>query len=848
MSRIKVLDEKLANQIAAGEVVERPSSVVKELVENAIDAGSTTIDVYIEEGGLTLIRVVDNGGGIDPDDLPTAFARHATSKISSGSDLFRIASLGFRGEALASIAAVSRLSAISANSDSGLARKLVIEGGTIVAEEPANAPQGTEMSVRDLFYNTPARLKYMKSIQTELGHISDYINRVALAHPGIAVTLKHNGSSLLQTLGTGDRLQVIAAVYGSSTAKAMLPISASDPDFELTGYVSKPELTRANRNGITLVVNGRYIRSFAVNASLQQAYHTLLPINRFPLAVLEVEMHPSLLDVNVHPSKMEVRFSKEAELKALIEKAVKAALGAQRYIPGPDSGKKQPRSGPLYVQESIAFHIGDRLESSGKPSGPASPADATDGKAPGAAISGGSLSPFRQEAQNADFARDRQIRRQETDSTQERPFGSQSGSNARDRSLGSQASSYAGERSPYIPRQATEKLYAPPRQDWGLQNGIHAQADDKGLAAKPVSPAFQADTVMEARDIFGSEPAQRENQHYNSTATKALGKEAYEQSQGADESLKGIQEVQGVQEAQDVRDVQGIQDVQRAQDVKDVKEVQELQEVLYALDNAEPYVIGAGAGHAADAGEVFNAQAAFEEKADLATGKALDGEESSIVAEEPESGGAPSTNGADASAAASGFPELHWIGQHHGTYIVAQADDGLYLIDQHAAHERINYEYYLYQFGHPAAESQGLLVPLTLEFTPGEAMQLRDRLELFQEAGVDIEPFGAQTFLVRAYPQWLPHGEEKAVLEEMAELLIAERKSIDIGKLREKAAIMCACKASIKANDRMTREEGDVLLARLAGCSQPYTCPHGRPIIVHLSTYQLEKMFKRVMS
>lgn len=836
MSRIKVLDEKLANQIAAGEVVERPSSVVKELVENAIDAGSTTIDVYIEEGGLTLIRVVDNGGGIDPDDLPTAFARHATSKISSGSDLFRIASLGFRGEALASIAAVSRLSAISANSDSGLARKLVIEGGAIVAEEPANAPQGTEMSVRDLFYNTPARLKYMKSIQTELGHISDYINRVALAHPGIAVTLKHNGSSLLQTLGTGDRLQVIAAVYGSSTAKAMLPISASDPDFELTGYVSKPELTRANRNGITLVVNGRYIRSFAVNASLQQAYHTLLPINRFPLAVLEVEMHPSLLDVNVHPSKMEVRFSKEAELKALIEKAVKAALGAQRYIPGPDSGKKQPRSGPLYVQESIAFHIGDRLESIGKPSGPASFADAAEGKAPGAAISGGSFSPYRQEAQKADFAGDRQSRRQETNTTQERSLGSQSGSNGRDRSLGSQASSYAGERSPYIPRQATEKLYAPPRQDWGLQNGIHAQADDKGLAAKSVLADHQADKVMEAGDIFGSEPAQRGNQHYNSTSTKALGKEAYEQSQGADKSLKGIQEVQGVQD---------VPDVQRAQDAK---EVQELQEVSYGLDTAEPYVIGAGNGGAAEAGELFNEQAAFEGKANLATGKALDGEGASIVAENPESGGAPSTNGADVPTAASGFPELHWIGQHHGTYIVAQADDGLYLIDQHAAHERINYEYYLYQFGHPAAESQGLLVPLTLEFTPGEAMQLRDRLELFREAGVDIEPFGAQTFLVRAYPQWLPHGEEKAVLEEMAELLIAERKSIDIGKLREKAAIMCACKASIKANDRMTREEGDVLLARLAGCSQPYTCPHGRPIIVHLSTYQLEKMFKRVMS
>ncbi|MDF2835451.1 MAG: mismatch repair protein MutL, partial [Paenibacillus sp.] len=362
MARIKVLDEQLANQIAAGEVVERPSSVVKELVENAVDAGSTSIDVTIEEGGLSLIRVVDNGGGIEGDDLPTAFQRHATSKIATSSDLFRIASLGFRGEALPSIAAVSRLSCTSATDGSGLARRLMIDGGATNAIEPANAPQGTDMSVRDLFFNTPARLKYMKSIQTELGHISDYMNRVALAHPGIAITLKHNGSSLLRTLGTGDRLQVIAAVYGTSVAKAMLPIAASDADYELTGYISKPELTRANRNGITVVVNGRYIRSHAVNQSLLQAYHTLLPINRFPLAIIEVGMHPGLLDVNVHPSKMEVRFSKETELRSLIERAVKSALGGLRHIPEPSSAGKRERSGPTYVQDSISFHIADRLE------------------------------------------------------------------------------------------------------------------------------------------------------------------------------------------------------------------------------------------------------------------------------------------------------------------------------------------------------------------------------------------------------------------------------------------------------------------------------------------------------
>ncbi|EXX90549.1 DNA mismatch repair endonuclease MutL, partial [Paenibacillus darwinianus] len=353
MGKIKVLDEQLANQIAAGEVVERPSSVVKELVENAIDAGSTTIDVQVEEGGLTLIRVTDDGSGIDPEDLETAFQRHATSKLLTSKDLFRIASLGFRGEALPSIAAVARIECVSSAGADGLGKRLAIEGGAVRSFDNANAPQGTDMTVRDLFYNTPARLKYMKSIQTELGHISDYMNRLALAHPGIVFTLKHNGNTLLRTLGNGDRLQVIAAVYGTNTAKGMIPVAGDHPDYQLLGFVSKPELTKANRNGITAIVNGRYIRSFAINQAILQAYHTLLPINRYPMAVLEIGMHPGLVDVNVHPSKMEVRFSKEPELKSFIEETLRAALGGRVHIP---SGVPQERSKPVMVQERISFH------------------------------------------------------------------------------------------------------------------------------------------------------------------------------------------------------------------------------------------------------------------------------------------------------------------------------------------------------------------------------------------------------------------------------------------------------------------------------------------------------------
>lgn len=349
MAIIKILDEHIANQIAAGEVVERPSSVVKELVENSIDAGATRIDVSVEEGGLQLIRVKDNGSGIADDDAENAFLRHATSKIQTGKDLFSIRSLGFRGEALPSIAAVAKVELVTSTESSGLGRRLVIEGGTIKSYEPAQSMQGTEITVRELFYNTPARLKYMKTIQTELGHISDLIYRLALSYPSIAFTLKHNEHTLLQTIGNGDLLQVIASVYGVQTAKGMLQVKGEHLDFEVEGYIGKPELTRSNRNAMSWMINGRYVRSFPLNQAILRAYHTFLPINRYPMLVLHVTMHPSLVDVNVHPAKLEVRFSKEAELCAFIEETVKQLLHKQRLIPEAAPKKAKVRT---YVEQA----------------------------------------------------------------------------------------------------------------------------------------------------------------------------------------------------------------------------------------------------------------------------------------------------------------------------------------------------------------------------------------------------------------------------------------------------------------------------------------------------------------
>ncbi len=634
MGKIRILDEHIANQIAAGEVVERPSSVIKELVENSIDAGSTKIDVTVEEGGLQLIRVADNGSGMDADDCRAAFFRHATSKIASGKDLFRIRSLGFRGEALPSIAAVSKVECVTSAQADGLGSKIVIEGGTVKSFEETAAARGTDIRVKELFYNTPARLKYMKTVQTELGHISDYMYRLALAHPQVAFTLRHNGNLLLQTLGNGDRLQVIAAIYGSSVAKGMIRVSGENPDYTVSGYVSRPELTRANRSAVSVIVNGRYIRSHALAHALLNAYHTLLPINRFPIVVLHIGMDAALVDVNVHPSKLEVRFSKEAELVRFVEQTVREALQSEVLIPaaGKSAGAKT-----AVVQERIDFYRTDRNDAPLPP--------------------------------------------------QQRMF-----------------------------TQAETE----PREPWRPDEANQRNGNGSSSSHSP--------------SVGGTYPVNGDKHRRRTEA-------------------------------------------------------------------ASPQIM--------------------REIAPAADGENI-----------PQ---------------APAFPELHPIGQMHGTYILAQNEEGLFLIDQHAAHERINYEYYYEQFGNPAQASQELLIPITLEFTPAEAELLKERLHLFELAGVYMEHFGGGAFIVRSYPHWLPRGEEKSVIEEMADWIITEKKAVDLAKLREKSAILCSCKASIKANDKLSMAEIEALLHKLRACRNPYTCPHGRPIVVSFSTYELEKMFKRVM-
>ncbi|GIN11146.1 DNA mismatch repair protein MutL [Shouchella clausii] len=652
MTAIQQLDDALSNKIAAGEVVERPASIVKELVENAIDANSSQILVEIEEGGLSSIRIVDNGTGIEPNELELAFSRHATSKIKTDRDLFTIRTLGFRGEALPSIASVSRVNMQTSTGSAGM--QIELEGGEIVHKQPSEARKGTTIVVTDLFYNTPARLKYLKTVLTEAGHVSEVMNRMALAYPHIRFHYVSDGKTVLKTAGNGDLRQVIAQVYGRKTAEQMVHMTGSSLDYELSGYIAKPELTRANRQYMSIFINGRYIRNFKLAKAIQQGFHTKLPIGRFPIAVLKLEMDPTLIDVNVHPAKLEVRLSKEEALSEMIVDSIKKALSEETLIPEPKKeNAAQTKSEQLsfslaYELQPEKEHVRETMQQPGQ------------------------------------LAADNQVDRQE-------------------------------------------------------------ESTSMGNSWSPSRP--QEQEIEQVRSGHASVPARNERVETNT-------EDAYEQAEiTVDESLPTE-------------------------------------------------------------------------------------EDTTVIEPEP-----PEGNDVEAKG---GMPPLYPVGQMHGTYIVAQNEQGMYLIDQHAAQERIKYEHFHQKLAEPLGQTQDLLVPITLELTTRETLVVTESKEKLEAVGVFLEEFGKNTFVVRSHPTWFPQGDEESTIREMVEQLL-DNKRISIGQLREEAAIMMSCKAAIKANRHLRTDEMFQLLETLRRCEEPYTCPHGRPVVIHFSTYELEKMFKRVM-
>jgi DNA mismatch repair protein MutL len=743
MGRIKKMDERLANKIAAGEVVERPASIVKELVENALDAGATSVQIEVEEGGLRKIKVTDNGHGFLPEDCEAAFERHATSKIRDEHDLFHIRTLGFRGEALPSIASVSRVELLTGTGE-GPGRSLVIQGGEILESGLAPSNRGTEMTVTQLFYNTPARLKHLKTIHTELANITDVVNRLALASPDVRFLLTHDGKILLRTNGNGDLAQVLAAIYGYRTAKASLSFSEESLDFKVYGRLVKPEITRAGRQYVYLFINGRFIRHYGLFNAVLRGYHTLLPIGRYPIAVIHIETDPALIDVNVHPAKLEARISKEKELCELVERAIRETFHKERLIPSVGARPK----GEKGRSEQQAF----RFETFSDGSAAAEPSA-------------------------RDYVKETSPLWTDGEGGAEKKASAPGTPDGDRRPAADERETDGDNRMPELGKPADEdrKHSAP--------HGDERDFDRSGAPAEQVVPEAERTAASRPRPV-----------------------EADDQSARPDGDG--------------------------------------------AVQTASSIGSGCPAFHERphDTAALHPPEFGPEEEERPANGFTKDrADATERQAVHPD--GLPETAGTGPTTEArrgGRMPVLYPIGQLHGTYILAQNESGLYLIDQHAAQERIKYEYFREKVAETDPEVQELLLPLTFEFSAAEYAIIEQYFEFLKSLGFAVEPFGPRSIIVRAHPRWLPRGREKEMIEAIVQELL-ERGNVSVKELREDLAIMMACKKSIKANHHLRPEEIEALLADLAKAEDPFTCPHGRPVIVHISTYELEKMFKRVM-
>lgn len=652
MGKIKELQTSLANKIAAGEVVERPSSVVKELLENAIDADATEINIEVEQSGISSIRVVDNGSGIEQDDLALVFHRHATSKLDADDDLFHIRTLGFRGEALASISSVAKVT-LKTCTDNENGHEVYAENGVIINQKPAKAKKGTDILVESLFYNTPARLKYIKSLYTELGKITDIVNRMAMSHPNIRISLVSDGKTLISTNGSRRTNEVMAEIYGMKVAKDLVHISGNTSDYHLEGFVAKPEHSRSNRHYISIFINGRYIKNFVLNKAIQEGYHTLLTIGRFPICYINIQMDPILVDVNVHPTKLEVRLSKEEQLYELIVNKIREAFKDRILIPQNDLDHSSKKNKVLEIFEQ----------------------------------------------QKMDF---------------EKKNASATG-------------------------QDTSK--------YRFSQG-QSTSDKKDLEV---------------------------NESLNEDVYETVSENDYSHSEAS-------------------------QYIQRT--------------------NEDNY---------------------FQNQKDI-----LNEMENEALRNDDFSNDENDIKGTVSKTPNRRVPYMEVVGQVHGTYIIAQNENGMFMIDQHAAQERIKYEYFRDKIDEVSNEVQNLLIPLTFHFSKDEQMIIDQYKEELDKVGVHLEHFGGHDYIVNSYPVWFPKRETEEIIKDMIELVLKHKK-VDVRKMREDAAIMMSCKKSIKANHYLKNNEMADLIDQLREAEDPFTCPHGRPIIINFSNYELEKLFKRVM-
>ena len=707
MGKINILSAELSNKIAAGEVVERPSSVVKELVENSIDAGSTNIKVIIKEFGIQQIRIIDNGSGISNDDLARAFLRHATSKISADYDLFHIETLGFRGEALASISSVSKVT-IKSCAGEAQGKMLVLEGGKVVSEEYYAPIKGTDLSVENLFYNTPARLKYLRNPHTEQANITNIIHKFALSYPNVAFELHIDGKITFKTYGDGDVHKILSKIYNMGVARNMIEFSGSNDDYKVFGYISVPEETRASKNYINIFINGRYIKNYGIQNAIIDAYGTLLMINRYPLCVINIEMDPILLDVNVHPTKQEVRLSKEAELIRLIKEVIAERLSNYTYIP-------QGMNNVLTKKEKAKIEKINFLDELDNKFGDVEDKNifSEEKKEPEVDLEVELSFPDTQEEVASHVIQEDEFL-----------FG------------GDLLTNSAEEK---IPVQSKENTF----NQRNKTQKIKSDLPDLSYSSHP----------RDNRNKFGDKPTKKEIENFMNFSKK-------EDNASYDDRTEKI-----------VSNV--VKDDSHFNEIKDAKIVQDDDTKVRTL------------------------------------------------------------------------PDLKVLAQIFKTYILSEADNKLFLIDQHAAAERYNYEKLQREFIERKNYKKQMLIPLMFNFSVEEAAEVRNNLEKFEELGIVFEEFGDNSYVVREFPGWIEEDEEQ-MIKIIAEKVL-RNNNITFNELRNDAIAMASCKMSIKANQVLTDVEMNKVISDLYECKNPFTCPHGRPIITKMEKKDLEKMFKRIV-
>ena len=704
MRKIAVLDQNTIDKIAAGEVVERPSSVVKELVENAIDAGSTAITVEITDGGKKLIRITDNGSGMEAEQVPLAFLRHATSKIEKVEDLTHIASLGFRGEALSSIAAVSQVELITKTPSAISGTRYVIEGGKEQSLEEMGAPEGTTFLIRNLFYNTPARSKFLKSDMTEASYINTLMEQLALSHPEISFKYIQNRQVKLSSSGNYSVKDVIYSVYGREIAKALLDVSYENDFMKIEGFVGKPEISRGNRTFENYYINGRYVKNRIITKAIEDGYKGLVMQHKFPFVSLRIEMDGNDLDVNVHPAKREVRFARETEVYTAIYETVRKVLTHRELIPQVSVGKDEPTSRTEQIKPGNIpepFEVKRRQEMYGHPNRTANIASHA---APTA-------SEVRSTAPVPSIPYNKPTNGTASYGSAETTHNSSASSADKYKRVDSLRENPVYESQPFTKEE--EEMFSGTLKDGRNENSATETADYEVISEKPAESA----------------PPEVDNEPIKS------------------------------------------------QEQEPPKQLELFEERLLAPESRSRHRL---------------------------------------------------------------------IGQLFDTYWLVQFEDNFYIIDQHAAHEKVYYERFVKQFQSQNIQSQYVSPPLIVSLSLEEENLLKANKKYFRDFGFEIEPFGGREYSISAVPSSLLGMTEEELFLEMLDHLTADGSKDAFEIFASRLATM-ACKAAVKGNHSMSPQEADKLIDELLTLENPYNCPHGRPTIIAMSKTEIEKKFKRIV-